>query len=125
MSESDAKIQELSGRIKSLEVEASDLAARNSLLQRVAELQRESSSAAPQSSGDGLADMQVGCCPMSVGGSGVHTFPCKACLHSDHAAHEAGLPQLPHSAHAAAGPSAVWQVSALSTRCTVRRDSAD
>lgn len=60
MSESDAKIQELSGRIKSLEVEASDLAARNSLLQRVTELQRETSAAVPQSSGDDVADMQVG-----------------------------------------------------------------
>ena len=60
MSESDAKIAELARRIKSLEVEASDLAARNSLLQRVTELQRETSSAAPQGSGDGLTDMQVG-----------------------------------------------------------------
>jgi hypothetical protein len=59
MSESDAKILELAGRIKLLEVEASDLAARNSLLQRVSELQRESSSAAAQGSSDGLADMQV------------------------------------------------------------------
>ena len=60
MSESDAKIAELAGRIKSLELEASDLAASNSLLQRVTELRRETSSAAPQGSGDGLADMQVG-----------------------------------------------------------------
>jgi hypothetical protein len=52
--ESDAKIQELADRVRSLEVEASGLAAHNALLQREAE---------PQGASDGLADMQVGCVP--------------------------------------------------------------
>jgi predicted nuclease with TOPRIM domain len=58
MDESDATIQELAERVKSLEVDTSDLARRNALLEKVAELRRD---ALPRASGGGASDTQVKC----------------------------------------------------------------